>query len=520
MTQRSLSRKSTMAKNSTLKFRVIEGWVHRAESFVEKHALPLVLATGLVFFIVFLTIALHRFWQYATWYYDFGIFYQAIAAFARGDAPIIDHLIVPNKHIFADHFHPLIMMVVPFFYFVPRPETLHFVQTLSVALSGIVMFYVGKAVLKNTTAAFLFTLLYYSFFGLHFALITEFHEIALLPLPLSIFFLGMVRKSWLPLGVGFVGVLLAKETTFIIPAWFGLVMLWQYPRNRKFIGAVVSILSLVYGYLVLKVIIPAYSGSEYYYASGVGLGSTLETLPTLISHSTIWKVFASQGFLPFLAPETLPPILFNWWSRVQTGGPRIGIGMHYNAELAPTLALGAMIGWLRLQSLLRALATFVRPRLQLKSVALVRAYVAKLALTLGWNGALAITVALLCFVNIYVYKSPALLFTNPAFYAHTSSAAFLDRLIAKIPPTGTVMAQHNIAARLAYRKVYMLRNYYDPFEPDFIVFDTRAGQEPNNFFGIGDWEELVEKFENDPVYELYYDQGEQFIYKKKAFLIE
>lgn len=172
--------------------------------------------------------------------------------------------------------------------------------------------------------------------------------------------------------------------------------------------------------------------------------------------------------------------------------------MHYNAELAPTLTLGAMIGWLRLQSFAR------------------RYYknISKIEL----NRAAAVAIAILLFINIYGYKSPALLFTNPAFYAHTQSSKFLDRLIAAIPKTGTVMAQHNVAARLAYRKVYILRNNYESFEPDFIVFDNRAGQEPNNFLGVSRWDDLVNDVTNDPLYELYYDQGEQFIYKKKSFV--
>jgi uncharacterized membrane protein len=495
-------------------------FLNLVERVLEKRALLIVVSAAFMFFVVFLTVALHRFWQYSTWYYDFGIFYQAIASFSRGEAPIIDHFIVPNKHIFADHFHPLIMSVVPFFYFFPVPETLHFVQTLSVALSGIVMYFVGKTVLKNNTLAVLFTLLYYGFFGLHFALITEFHDIVLLPLPLSLFFLGMVRRAFVPLGIGCIGVLLAKETTFIIPAWFGLVMLWQFPRKHKYIGAGISLLSLIYGYIVLKLVIPAYSGSEYYYASGVGLGSTLETFDTLLTHSTIWKVFLSHGFLPFLAPETLPPVLFNWWSRVQTGGPRIGFGMHYNAELAPTLTLGAMIGWLRLKSIVMSLPN-VLARLQQQPVSkkVVRLFSHHLTPQV-WNRIAAVVVAVLLFVNVYVYKSPALLFINPAFYAHTQSSAFLDRLISQIPDEGTVMAQHNIAARLAYRKVFMLRNYYEPFDPDFIVFDTRDGQEPNNFLGVGQWDEFVETVVNDPDYELYYDQGEQFIYKKKTFVLK
>ncbi len=467
-------------------------------AFVNKKTIYFLIGLALIFFTIFATVALHRLWQYSAWYYDFGIFYQAIASVSRGELPIIDHLIVPNRIVFADHFHPLIFIVVPFFMVFPVPETLLVVQAAAVAISGIILFFAVKELVTSNFSALLFICMYYSFFGLHFALITEFHEIALLPLPLSLFFLGMLKKSWWPLMIGFIGVLLAKESTFIIPAWFGLVMAWQYPRKLKWIGIVIAVASMLYGYTVLKLVIPFFSGSEYYYAQGVGIGSTIETLPNLV-HPTIIKVFSAHAFLPLLAPETLPPVLFNWWSRVQSGGPRIGFGMHYNAELAPTLLLGTVIGWQRMVWLWKR---FFKRFLHLK-------WVSEQLMLFGLTGAIL-------FLNIWIFKSPALLFFNPAFYAHTKTSAFLDRLLSHVPPTGTVMAQHNLAARLAYRKVYILRNPYSEFSPDYIVFDTREGQEPNNFFGLSRWDELVEMIITDPAYELYYDQGEQFIYKKKS----
>jgi uncharacterized membrane protein len=40
----------------------------------------LVVAMAIWMGVVFSVIALHRYWQYATWYYDFGIFYDAISS--------------------------------------------------------------------------------------------------------------------------------------------------------------------------------------------------------------------------------------------------------------------------------------------------------------------------------------------------------------------------------------------------------------------------------------------------------
>ncbi len=118
------------------------------------------------------------------------------------------------------------------------------------------------------------------------------------------------------------------------------------------------------------------------------------------------------------------------------------------------------------------------------------------------------------FLNIWVYKSPALLFFNKDFYAHTKICKFLDNLLEAVLAEGVVMAQTNIAAKLASRHVYMLRDNYKQFDPDYIVVDTRNCQEPNNFLGIKDFEKLINNLQNDSNFEIFYNAGEQVIYKK------
>jgi uncharacterized membrane protein len=451
---------------------------------------------SLAFFIIFTTVSLHRFWQYSVWYYDFGIFYQAISAVARGEAPIIDHFIFSGKNILGDHFHPLIFLISPLYALTQRAETLLVVQALFVALSGLVMYAVGRELLKNRLAAFCFMVVYYSFVGLHNALITEFHELALLPLPLSIFFLGMVKKSWRWYGLGLIGILLTKETTFIIPAWFGLIVALSNRGNWRRIGLATTILSGLYGLVVIKLVIPWFGGMPYYYLTeAMGKSSLFESFG--FKMTTVFKTLLSFGFLPVLAPETLGPVLFNWWSRFESEGSRHDLGMHYNAEIAPTLLLGAMMGWKRLTGWLTIFFKQHQRRLQQSSQA-----------------GLVMLATFTIFLSLYVFKSPALLFFNPAFYQHTSNFEFLDDLMAAIPEEGVVMAQHNLAGKLAYRQVYILRDNYWKYSPDYIVIDTRDGQEPNNFLGLQDFPALIEALASDPDYEVYYLQGEQMIYQR------
>jgi uncharacterized membrane protein len=439
------------------------------------------------FFIVFTTVALHRYWQYAVWQYDFGIFYSAISAVAQGREPLIDHYVFSGKNILGDHFHPIIFLVSPFLLLYSGGETLLVVQTLFVTLSGLFVYLTAKELFKNDLEAFPTLIIYLSFIGLHNALISQFHELALLPLPLAIFFYGMVKKNlhWYMLGL--TGVLLTKETLFIIPAWFGVLMALTYRGRWRKIGATTVLACVGYGFVVIRFIIPYFLGSDYFYLSGSANNLSAFQLDAL-SIKTIVKTFASYGFIPLLSPETLLPLISNWLSRTARYG-NFDLGAHYNAEIAPTLILSFMYGWQRVKKI-------VGKKFQLKY-------------------ALAV-LSVFCFLySSLVLKSPILLFTNNAFYKHTQNFAFLDTLIAAIPRDGSVMAQTNIAAKIADRpNVYMLRDSYAEFDPDYIVVDVRPGQEPNNFFDMDNFDQTIKNIENDPKYSLFYDQGEQRIYRK------
>lgn len=447
-----------------------------------------------IFFIIFLTIALHRYWQYSAWYYDFGIFYTAISAVAQGKEPIIDHFVVTDKNIFADHFHPLIFIISPFLRIFRGGEVLLFFQTLFVTLSGIFAYLVAKEILKNKFESICFLIIYLSFVGLHNALITEFHEITLLSLPLMIFFYGMIKKNkgWYLLGL--LTILLTKETTFIIPMWFGLLVAIKNKGLWRKIGLATIVGSLLYGLFVVYYLIPFFNDGESY--------SYLSSLNTEVNNfvidrlkiMTILKTFLSFVFLPILAPEILPPVIFNWYSRFAiSAATRHDLGMHYNAEIAPILFLSSVIGWLRIKE-------FFLKKKQAKA-SLFKIF------------AIFIT-GFSMFFSIHILKSPLLLFFNKAFYNHTKNFEFLDTLIENIPEDGVVMAQTNIAAKLAYRKVYMLRDNYADFQPDYIVIDARGGQEPNNFWDVRYFDDLLINIKNDPNYQLFYDQGEQVIYQK------
>src|SRR3989344_4250829 len=121
-------------------------------------------------------VSLVRFWQYEIFYYDFGIFDRAIWLVSRFKSPIIDHLVIGGKWIFADHFSPSIFLFSPLFWIIQKSEVLLVAQAVVVGISGLVLYRIGKQVIKDDFLSFSVLISYYLFIGLQNAVISDFHE--------------------------------------------------------------------------------------------------------------------------------------------------------------------------------------------------------------------------------------------------------------------------------------------------------------------------------------------------------
>lgn len=120
-------------------------------------------------------VSLNRFWQYEVFYFDFGIFDQAIWYASRFQPLVIEHLVVPGKWIFADHVSPTIFLLAPLYWFTNRQEVLLIAQAAAVALSGLVLYRIGRIAINGRFLPFAVMVAYLLFVGLQNAVITDFH---------------------------------------------------------------------------------------------------------------------------------------------------------------------------------------------------------------------------------------------------------------------------------------------------------------------------------------------------------
>ncbi|MBP9813873.1 DUF2079 domain-containing protein [Candidatus Woesebacteria bacterium] len=436
-------------------------------------------------------VSLHRFWQFEVFYYDFGIFDQAIWNVAHFRAPIIDHFVIGGKIIFADHFSPSMFLLSPLYWITNKPEVLLIAQALAVGASALVLYRLAKHTLHHAVAAFAITMAYLLFVGTQNALIADIHEVTFMALPLMLALYAIITKQLTLFWISFFVTLGFKESSALL----GIALsVYMYLYNKKWLhtAIVVGAISLIWGYLTTQLIIPYFYGERYFYTPTFD-PNPFKTLWTLvddpIKRKTIITSLLSFGFLPLFSPFTWPLLLQDFASRFMQNNfaLRWGLGLHYSILLAVIMAFSSI-------------NTLVQVKKRTNPMTLDVIAVALILITV--------------FLHQFKLHGPLGLAYNPAFYANTRNFSFLNDLISRVPPNTTVMTQNNIAPHMIHtHKVFLLRDIYEDFMPDYFVLDLRDGQNGNNFFGVK-IDALMARLSNDARYHVAYKTNEQVIYKR------
>lgn len=455
----------------------------------------LVLLFLCIYTIAGIAINLHRFWQFELGYYDFGIFDRALWHASHFRPPIIDHFIVPGKWIFADHFNPSIFILTPVYWLTDKSEFLLFFPSIAIGISGYIIFKIADKLIRNRYAALAIVITYMLSIGVQNAVYSDFHELTLASAFIALTYWAIISKERRLFYIALILTFGFKENLFL----FGLgtsFFIFFYNKKWRKDAVIAAILSLGWAYLAIKVAIPYFSGQQYYYANlsndYFNLAETVQNLfyPD-IKPKTVFFSFANYLFVPLGYLPLIPTIVFNFVSRFLTpGSTRWDMGLHYNAEIAPAFALASAFTFQWIKS-----RKFLFPGL--------------------FYGLCIMMIFNSLVFHQFIFHGPMGLAYRPVFYANTKNHLFLKNLVEKIPQDATVLAQNNLASHLMHHKeIWILRDNYKVHNADYIVFDTREGQAAGNLLGIENKELLFKKIATDKEYMLYYNEGDQFIYKK------
>lgn len=428
-------------------------------SILKKYKIILIIS--IIYTAITLLVTLNRFWQYEAFYYDHGIYDMAIWKVSRFKTPTIEHLDIPGKIIFADHFHPTIFLFTPLYWLTERQEVILIGQAIIIGLSILFAYLIAEYLIKNKIMRYALIFSFIGFIGFQNALIANFHDVTIGILPLLISVWAALTKRWRLYWVSLFFMLGSREMMGLVGASLGIYLLSKGRSYRKY-ALLTIVICLAYWYVAVNMIIPYFRQGPFLYQpqypTSIVEGFTRFYYPWIKTRTIFWSLL-TFGFLPLLYPPLYPAIILDYIIRfvLNTGSARWDLGLHYNVVVTPLLFLASVEAVKRLEKKYKS-----------KSFINIFAFV------------LIITVVSLH----YFLRGPLGLSYNSVFYKHTGNQKFMDDILSAIPKEGKIMAPGNIAVRLTHYNVILPRGNYQEYNPDVIVIDLREGQNPNNYWPL------------------------------------
>ena len=386
--------------------------------------------------------------------WDLGIFTQLMRDYAALQAPI-----APIKgtgfNLLGDHFHPLLIVLAPFYAAFPSGLTLLLVQAALVVVSAFVVTRLGVEKLGTITGLGI-GFAYAVSWGIGNAVASQFHEIALaLPL-LALSLAALVRKRWLASALWAAPLVFVKEDLGLTVLVIGVVLAM---RGARRLGVALSAWGVFWFAATTLLILPLlnphgawdYGGSSNVGGSLLHLGDTLASLVTTQKFETIILLVLATAALAFRSPISLAVLPTLAWRFLSDNSAYWGPTWHYSAVLMPILFV-ALIDALLLARRSR------RPWLR------------------GYGRiAVPITVA---FALVMLPQQPLAELVRPESYAPAPSGtiAAMDT----IPDHATVASDLTYLAYLSSRTtVYWLGNTGNP-ATDYVILDRNSASWGNN----------------------------------------
>ena len=266
-------------------------WSSVAKGVALRREGRIALGLAAAYFIVYSALAVLRHESYHSFGFDLGLFDQVFWNTTQGrpfESTMSQALPVPHS-LLGDHLSPIFLVLMPFYYAFPHPETLLVIQTFALGLGAWPVYLLARLKLPPGYALAWVTV-YFLFVPLAYINLYDFHEIALsvAPLGFALYFLEKDRRVWFL--VSLLVTFLVKEEMALIGAGFGLYALVGKRDWKLGLGVLVG--SLLAFAAVIQLAIPYFAeGRTYPYiklryaevgGSPTGIVETLITNPLRI----------------------------------------------------------------------------------------------------------------------------------------------------------------------------------------------------------------------------------------------
>ncbi|RLC34393.1 hypothetical protein DRH14_03095 [Candidatus Shapirobacteria bacterium] len=397
----------------------------------------------------------------------------------------------------------ILALLAPFYWLWNDVRMLLILQSLSLALAGVVLFYLARDILKNKLVALILSASYWLNPGLLWTNIYDVHGVSFAPFLLLLLFWLVYKMKWKLVWPIFILSIFCKENVALFTAMLGLGMLFS-PKRRK-IGVIMFLVSSVYFYVASFVWIPHFSDNGQHWVMG-WYSDAKRKLFEIKSATSLW-FFVKGYFFNFdsfkyyrklLEPFAFLPLLSVWplflvapelaIISLSSQGQMKSIVMHYDSLMVVGMVIANIwtvkyISWL------------------FKKIKIVPILVSLLILVASLRS------------NYFYSPLP----TTPGhwrlMYRLRQVEKDFDKVLKQIPTEDIITASSEVRNHLTHR-VNAFNLPHGIEEADWI-----AMTEKNHL--VGDYEkkpfetDLIKKLDADDNYQLVFHQGDYFLYKRK-----
>jgi uncharacterized membrane protein len=434
----------------------------------QKHpGLRSVLWAAMAFFLIALTLTLHRYYTfYAS--YDQGIFNQVFWNNLHGrlfesslssnlSSNVVHDGNVPEVfyHRLGQHFTPALLLWLPVYALFPGAATLAVLQVTLVTAAGLVLYALARQHLAPPLAA----LITISFYGANTVLgptLNNFHDICQIPLFVFGLLLALQKRWWWLFGILTVLILLVREDAGVVLFSIGFYL--TLSRRSPRLGLLLCGLSFTYMLVLTNLIMPLFSDDVSHrfmierfgqYTNGES-ASTLQVIWSIIRNPwrLVVEIFTPVGrtvryllghwlplaLVPAIAPQSWLlagfPLVYQLMAQ---GDSVLSINIRYAMTIAPGLFYGAVLWW---EQHPQAFKPWVR-RFWLFCISL------SLLFTLTSNPNRTLSFLIPDSIDPWVYVS------LPQRWSH---AAQIQTMLARIPSDASVSATTYLIPHLSSRR--------------------------------------------------------------------
>ena len=495
----------------------------------------------LFFGAVFASITFVNHYMFRTYGWDLGINHNAIwdyAHFRWNDCMIM----LPNKafsNVLSDHFSLYPLLVSPF-YWIFGTWTMLLLQFGAILFGGFGIYRLILSISNKPSLAYLAVIHFFSFYGIYSALGFDYHDNVVAAMFVPWLILHFRNGQWKWVGFYFLLILISKENMALWLVFIGIGLGFRALLNKRkdhlILSIVLTILSLLYFVLIIKIVIPALAieETEYMHNSFTALGENfgevfknilfhpLDALNLLfenhshnrefdgIKQESYFALLFAGGLALFFVPEYLIMALPILGQKMFNDEPsRWGINYHYSIEFAPLLVIA-------LYTLLAKVSDRNFFRLRRKGYGEVKSHVPKI----NTQNSLAVVSVLFCLgstvhfmdnrVSTY-YKKENVKFYSAKHWSQNFDVGATHKLLKSIPPSAKVSAQSALAPHLAFRDFI----YHFPYigDAEYIALFVI---DPNPYpMSWSEYERNIIEMKNSGEWEVFKQNNAVLILKRK-----